>query len=148
MDHGLPERVATLVEWIVADSVEGLRGGSAPFAPHLMLLDDRPRPEDRTLQHTRFGPDLAEGLEQARATVGPTTPATAYAIAWDGYAAVGGERSDAVLVEVGTADEPDAWLLAQPYGTVTRRFRGSRVERRGDLLVVDRTGSRLGVVPG
>ncbi|MFC5064617.1 hypothetical protein [Actinomycetospora atypica] len=144
----LPERVATLVEWIVADSVDGLQRGSGPFAPHLMLLDDRPGPRDRTLQHTRFGPDLAEGLEQARASVGPTTPATAYAIAWDGYATVDGERSDAVLVEVGTVDEPDAWLLAQPYGTVARRFRGSRLERRGDLLEVDRAGSRLAeIVP-
>ncbi|WP_433798432.1 hypothetical protein [Actinomycetospora sp. CA-084318] len=144
----LPERVATLVEWIIADSVDGLQHGNAPFAPHLMLLDDRPAPEDRTLQHTRFGPDLVEGLEQARASVGPTTPATAYAIVWDGYATVGGERSDAVLVEVGTADDRDAWLLAQPYGTVRRRFRGSRVERRGDLLEVGRAGSRLAdIVP-
>ncbi|GAA4832989.1 hypothetical protein GCM10023201_21260 [Actinomycetospora corticicola] len=144
----LPERVATLVEWIVADTMEGLQAGNAPFAPHLMLLDDRPGPRDRTLQHTRFGPDLAEGLEQARASVGPTTPATAYAIAWDGYATVNGERSDAVLVEVGTGDEPDAWLLAQPYGTVARRFRGSRTERHGDLLEVDRPGSRLAdIVP-
>jgi hypothetical protein len=139
----LPAHVAELVEWIVADSIESLRAGSAPFAPHLMLLDDRSGPRDRALQHTRFGPDLAEGLEQARATVGPAAPATLYAIAWDGYATVDGERRDAILVEAGTVDDRDAWLLAQPYGTVARRLRGSRVERVGDLLEVDRPGSRL-----
>lgn len=139
----LPEPAALLLERAVADSLDSLRAGIAPFAPHRMLLDDRAGPRDRTLDQTRFGPDLAEGLELARVGVRPDTPAVAYAIAWDGYATVDGDRSDAVLVEVGTVDDPDAWLFAQPYGTVSRRFRGSRLDRRGDILLVERPASRL-----
>jgi hypothetical protein len=102
----------------VADAIETLTASGSPMSPFSLRLDTSARrPQDARLDFTRCQAEyLEDGLEQARAGVAAAPPGvTMYAVAWDGYATVGGQRSDAILVEAGTADSPQAVVLARRY---------------------------------
>jgi hypothetical protein len=138
----LPEPAALLLDKAIEDSLRSLGAGVMPFGPHVMALDDTEDLRQRRLTHTRFAGDLDEALLLARDSVIPGLPLSAYAITWDGYLTVDGDRSDAILVEVGTPDT-EAHLFGQGYAVGTGRFRRVRVEKLGALRMVGTTPSRL-----
>src|SRR4051812_37313249 len=82
-----------------------------------MIYDDsHPDRRMRSLEVRRFvGDDLSISVEQAHASVVPQPGWAMYAIGWDGYATVEGRRWDALLVEIGHRDQPEARIMAQRY---------------------------------
>ena len=113
--------------------------------PHLMVMEEPGDPRERRLTHVRFPGDLGEGLEQARvrAVEAGSLGVSAYAVAWDGVLTVDGDRKDAVLVEVGSGQDPEGWLFAQAYGPVRQRFRRAAIGAIGGLRLIDRVPSLL-----
>ena len=142
----LPDAAAHLLEAAVADSIDTVRRSGSPFMPHLMVMEEPGDPRDRRLTHVRFPGELGEGLEQARVRAGEaagSVDVSAYAIAWDAFLTVDGDRKDAVLVEVGSRQDPDGWLFAQAYGPVRQRFRRAGTGAVDGLRLIDRVASRL-----
>jgi hypothetical protein len=140
----LPEPVALLLHKAIEDSLASLSLGAVPFSPHLMMLDDGPDLHNRKLVHTRIaGEDLGEMLETAQAKVSPGLDVSAYAIAWDGRVTVGGKKTDAVLVELGTPSERDGYLFAQGYEIKKGWLGKSRAEKIGAMVLADTPPSRL-----
>ena len=142
----LPDAAAHLLGAAVADSLDSVRGSGSPFVPHLMVMEEPGDPRARRLTHVRFPGELGEGLEQARARASEATgfvEASAYAIAWDAFLTVEGDRKDAVLVEVGSRQDAEGWLFAQAYGPVKQRFRRATTGAIDGLRLIDRVPSRL-----
>ena len=95
----------------------------------------------------RFATEMLEdGLDEARAYVArERTSIGMYAIAWDGYATVDGERTDAVLVEAGQRGEEQGVLVCQryrPLDDLSRPF-GVFAQPIGEPVFLDYVASRL-----
>ena len=73
-------------------------------------------------------------VEMARQMVAETigTKAQRYAIAYDGYITIDGERTDAAFVEAGERGDPEAFLIAQRYRV---KKRSKKPEKRGKPLI-------------
>jgi hypothetical protein len=81
-------------------------------------------------------------VESARSIVSESVGATAlrYAVAFDGYLTVDGERSDAAFVEAGERGQAEAVVFAQRY-RVKKRSR--KVERVGRPTLVQQARQLL-----
>jgi hypothetical protein len=140
-----------LLSRAVEEGLARLRHSPEPICPYLMIYDDsHPDPRMRSLEVRRFvGDDLQASVEQARASVVPRPGRAMYAIGWDGYATVEGRRWDALLVEIGHRDRPEARVMAQRYElTAVGRFRRSHQNVPvGELLLAQTHTSRLWTEP-
>lgn len=91
------------------------------------------------------GADRVESLEFARRSIeGQRGKLDMYAIAWDGPATVEGVEQDAIFVEAGEADDPDAVVFCQRCTALKKRFlrRGYR-EKIGNPALIGPVPSRI-----
>ena len=133
----------------IKDALEDLNRTGGPLLPFTVVLVGRGDPREQELRVTRHvGERLEDCVAQAHASIDPVRPelvdVTVYAVVHDGYVTVDGTRWDAILVELGRADIPDAVTHAQRYQTVTSRLRRShRVVAVGAPLLAHPRTSRL-----
>ena len=124
-------------------SIEDIEG---PLIPFTLVLDANPDLRNRTMALTRYAAELLEeSLQAAQDSIFPDPDKSMYAIAWDGFVTMDGRKWDAILVEAGTADEPDGVLLAQRYeaktvGLLSKKHRNVAV---GDPIHIGSVSSRL-----
>jgi hypothetical protein len=120
--------IELLLSRALDDGLGRLRHSSEPIWPYLMIYDDsNPDPRMRSLEVRRFvGDDLGASVAQAHESVIAQPGWAMYAIGWDGYATVEGRKWDALLIEIGHRDRPEARVMAQRYElTTVGRFRRS-----------------------
>jgi hypothetical protein len=102
--------------------------------PFILFVDERGRTQlvDVKDAEGNITPQLVEG---ARHIVSQGIPETAsrYAIAYDGYLTVDGERTDAAFVEAAERGDREAVLIAQQYRI---KKRSKKPERIGPPTVV------------
>lgn len=118
-----------------------IESGGGPLTPFAMTLS---LSGEKSLH--RFAPDrLEQGLEMARSHVAANRESISkYAIAWDGYVTLGGERTDAILVEAGERGDKRALLFCQRYRHIKRGLlRRTGAERIGNPALIERPDSRL-----
>lgn len=110
-ETGISESLAELTFAAIDIGVMSVRESGGPLIPFVLMVDGG----KRTMH--RFAADrLEECLEQARAAVASAPEsATAYALAYDGYITIDGQRSDAVMVEACERGEATGKLFAQRY---------------------------------
>jgi hypothetical protein len=125
------------------ESIEDIQG---PLVPFTLVLDTNPDLKNRTMTLTRYAEELLEdSLHTAQNSILPSKEKSMYAIAWDGFVTLEGQKWDAILVEAGNADEPEGVLMAQRYeakmvGLFSKRRRNVAV---GDPIHVGSAPSRL-----
>ena len=133
----------------IKDALEELNRTGGPLLPVTVTLLDHGDPRQQELRVTRYvGEYLEDCVAQAHASIDPARPeladVTVYAVVHDGYVTVDDTRWDAILVELGRADVPDAATHAQRYQTVTSRVRRNRrVIAVGAPLLANTLTSRL-----
>ena len=110
-ETGLSEALAELVFAAIDIGILSVKESGGPLVPFVLMQEDG----NRTMH--RFAAEmLEESLEQARAAVA-SAPAsvTAYALAYDGYVTIDGQKSDAVMVEGCERGQASGQLFAQRY---------------------------------
>ena len=86
---------------------------------------------------------LEDSLQAARNSIFPSKEKSMYAIAFDGFVTREGRKSDAILVEAGSADEPEGVLMAQQYEAKIVDQIFSRNTAVGDPIHIASLPSRL-----
>lgn len=90
---------------------ECIADGHRPLAPFIITKNHQ-----RALDVKQFLGDLQEGLLKAQSFVkNNSTALTMYAIVYDGYLTLQGEKWDGVFVEAGLKTSPFGFLLCQRY---------------------------------
>jgi hypothetical protein len=142
--------IELLLSCALADGLSSLRDSSAPIFPYIMIYADSDSdPRMRFLEVRRFvGEDLGSLVAQAHESVIRRPGWPMYAIGWDGSVTVDGRKWDALLVEVGDRDHPEARIMAQRCELATAgRVRRSHqhlpvgapiLARTADLQALDR----------
>ncbi|MFN7943383.1 MAG: hypothetical protein U0X73_17455 [Thermoanaerobaculia bacterium] len=113
--------------------------GGGPLIPFAMTVG---RNGERVL--TRFAMERLElGVARAREFVAEHLETTAmYALAWDGFVTLHGERTDAVLVEAADRSEANAVLFCQRYAkTKSAILRRTKCHRIGNPALIGRPPS-------
>lgn len=118
-----------------------IEDGAGPLVPFAMTVD---LTGQKNL-HRFVTERLEDGVELAREHVdGHRESISMYAIAWDGYVTMDGERSDAICVEAADREDSLAVLFCQRYRQPKKRlFRRGKCERLGNPALIDRPKSRL-----
>ncbi len=120
---------------------ESIKDGAGPLIPFSMTVS-----ADGQLSLKRYVMDeLQEAVARAQASITPEMPGvTMYAIAWDGYVTIDGQKTDAILVEAGQASDPRGVLFCQRYRTVRKGLFFKKVcERVGNPGLIEYPPSRL-----
>lgn len=109
-DIRISDELLDLVSQAVEESLETMRL-RLEFKPFLLLITKEGRVLQRFLSY-----DASQALEQAhQAVAGIGRDVRAYAIAYDGVLTVDEADRDAILIEAGERDQPNAWVFAQFY---------------------------------
>jgi hypothetical protein len=108
MEQLVDEEIFDLVSAALDDGVASLsQGGLIPFA----ILDE---PGGRRVARFVAEP-YEEGVRQARLAVAAAAEAVRVLIAYDGYVTIGGDRSDALLIEAQDRRRPHSVTFALRY---------------------------------
>ena len=120
-----------------------IEGGGGPLVPFTMVVESSGQ-----RQLTRFALErLEDGFEQAKASVTPSSPLSMYAIVWDGFITLEGQKWDAILVEAGERRIQYGVLLCQRYVHVEKSpSLDGPCERIGNPALVGKPQSRLWLV--
>lgn len=119
-----------------------IQENGGPLTPFVMIQGT----DGEKSIHRFANETLESGLEEAIAYVDKERNSIAmYALAWDGYATVDGEQTDAVLVEAGQRGEEQAVFVCQRYSLLDDLSRPFGVFARpvGDPVFLDYVESRL-----
>jgi hypothetical protein len=94
--------------------IASIKENAAPLIPFVLYQN---RTGERELR--RFITEtLEQGLAEARNHIlSKNLNINAYAIVWDGYITIDNRKWDAILVEAGSSESEDGFLLAQRYET-------------------------------
>lgn len=135
------ESFADLFFTAIDHGFRSIEDGSDPLIPFTLTVSTDGR---RALQRYYTG-ELQESVAQAQASITPDLPdVIMYAIAWDGYVTIDGERTDAIFVEAGEASDPRGVLFVQRYRHVRKGLlRKKACERIGNPALIDHPPSRL-----
>ena len=120
---------------------ESIQDGSGPLIPFTLTLD---REGKRSL--TRFAADrLEKGVELAKKSIDDQRQhLKMYAIAWDGYITVDGQKWDGILVEAGEEGKETGLLFCQRYVRKGKSwFTRGKNERFGNPALIGHPQSRL-----
>ncbi len=119
---------------------ESIKDGSGPLVPFTMTVSS----DGQRAIKRYFSGNLEEDAKRAQASITAGMPDVAmYAIVWDGYVTIEGQRTDAILVEAGQASDPRGVQVCQRYRTVRKFLWKKACERIGNPGILGFPPSRL-----
>ncbi len=120
---------------------ESIADGGGPLVPFVMSVTTSGKKEMHRFAMERLEEGLARAQQHVRDNQGDLR---FYAIAWDGYVTLEGERTDAILVEAADRAQEHAVLFCQRYREVKKGlFRKKACERLGNPALIGRPESRF-----
>jgi hypothetical protein len=134
-----------LIGHAVRNGLASVEADAGPLIPFTMVSDGHPDPDQRLRYLDVFAAaDQATGIELARASIRPNVDMSMYTVIYDGFASTASGRLDAVIVEAGSRERPEAVIVAQPYTTGRSGLRRRRrVTPVGEPVRVGTTPSLL-----
>jgi hypothetical protein len=84
--------------------------GGGPLIPFAMLIQ-----RDQKILRRFVAEEISQGIEEAKRFVGSETGVTSYAIAYDTFLTIEGNKFDAIMVEAAEQGQDLGHLFAQRY---------------------------------
>ncbi len=137
------EDLARLLSDALDHAIDMVARGCSPFMPFAMVepLEGQGEPMAFAVTPPDEPVDYARGILDSKAA-----ETRMYALAWDGFLTVDGERTDAVFVEAADRSNDRAVVVAERYRPTRKGLLRKRsCELVGDPIVVERPPSRLAV---